>query len=537
MNMIARVQFSQLGASRLFCDFLYAFEKVKDLYPCHPLQAEGWKPILEKRWKYHQNNEFPWKNLMEPWSGDKLTTSSFLADAEGCWVTGQQPGLLGGPLFTLYKIRTAVRLANEEVQGIPAVPVFWSLSEDHDLVEALSVASIGADSPQWTPISPEWNKNRQSLHTIRVGDKTIQEAISWHLERIPDGMYREEILECVRQAYDPLSNGGLDEGFRRFMGRLGLCPSNLVYLPAHAKGIKEGALDLLIRIVKQWPSLLEGWAQHGDALRSRGYHQQIHVHSKYFPMFRLTSTGRHRIQWSENRLTLPYTGETWSLKEFAQWLPDHRDEISPNVMLRPLVQDYLLPVLGYVAGPSEVAYFAQLSYFYRVLEIPMPVIVPRISLTLIPPRVRRKLEKLGIDASSFLAWNVLPVRDALRGDLVSPWSKRIHDELSHLETLHHDILKEWPSDAGSIKRWEKELLALRHHLENFAQKLERNWREKNKAWARGYYETRFWLKPDKRIQERVYHPGVFYGIVGPGLLQAIDAYPLLSGDHGIVYLK
>ncbi len=524
------IRWTDLGATKLFTDFLYHFERVQDLFPAPPFETRRWKNVFEKRIDdFSKRRNDTLSSYLTPWCREHGHRSD---DFDLLWVTGQQPGILGGPLFTLYKIVTAERLAREtDGDGIRFHAAFWSLAEDHDLVEALTIATPEEEALAWTPIPAGLRSNRRPLYRVAVSEEAIQVAVRFHGERYLHGLYRDEMEASVKRCYSLDGATTLPDAFRCYLHLFGVCDSLLHYVSADNAVVKQQALELIQAVVERWPELYEGWMAHNEALSKRGYHLQVQPYARYFPMFRLTPEGRHRIQWVDGRLVVPGTGESWTPDAFLQWVSSHAAEISPNVILRPLIQDVVLPTAGYVAGPAEIAYFAQLSYFYRALTIPMPIIFPRMSVTVISPSIKRTLRKLQVTAEDVLRRGDEVVVEAVTG--LEEWRQRIRTITASVQALEQERTQ-LLGPAGNDHRVERILDALKRRLmeleEAGARACQRVARVEDRRWCR----LLNWLRPAGQLQERVFHPGVIYGQVGPEFRAALNRVAIFVGEHQMV---
>ncbi len=315
-------------------------------------------------------------------------------------VTGQQVGLFGGPMYTIYKACTAIRIAAElRTADIRAVPVFWLDTDDHDLAEVTrcTIAASGR--------SPEQKDYRRLLfgdlpHSSRpVGPvefpPAIRQVIEDYFSGQPATSWKETALSAVESAYFP--GATFADGFGRFMSRLFSSHGLVLFDPREAD-----AKSLVAPVFRK--ALVEAEAMH-DALASRartleasGFHAQVHVLENSTALFLEENSERRALVREGADVAVKGTGIRYSLSRLLEHLSDSPARFSPNVLLRPVVQDTLLPTLCYVGGPGEIAYFAQAEALYRLYARPMPAIWPRVSLTLLDA------ETAGIVKQFGLAW-------------------------------------------------------------------------------------------------------------------------------------
>ena len=288
-------------------------------------------------------------------------------------VTGQQVGLFSGPAFTLYKALTTVRLAQSlSEQGLPCVPVFWLATEDHDLDEV----SQGATFDEEYNLLPLRDSGDRPSPRSPVGEvrhtAEISAALSQLETALPEGESRSRLLQDLRECYVPGATWG--ESFARFMtrlfGRWGVILMDPLDESVHrlSSGVYQQALG-------KAAELRAGVLESSHALVQRGYHAQVHVVEDSTLVFVARHGDRLALHQRDGKFFLDGSEEI-SLSELQSLLAERPLDFSPNVLLRPLVQDSLLPTLAYVAGPSELAYLGQAQSLYRALGRPQPVIFP-----------------------------------------------------------------------------------------------------------------------------------------------------------------
>jgi hypothetical protein len=282
-------------------------------------------------------------------------------------VTGQQPGYLGGPLYTLYKIATAVALARKRTAaGRPTFPVFWSGDDDDDLAEALEPVAWDPSPGGIHRSSKPASNGRSAMVGRLVSDPWSNETALW-LEQVSSGS--RVTKDSLPADLASIWSDGVAESLtwsrlsRRAVLRV-FTGCGLMVVSGDDPGLHEAAGPLYEKILMNSAALAEVAAQRGRDLASSGWHAQINARSLARPLF--TVEGDQRIAWVPGS-TAP---------EPAQ--------LRPGVMLRSPVQDWLLQPAAVVAGPGEVAYLRQLDPLYEELGIPRPPLVPRLFAWLLP---------------------------------------------------------------------------------------------------------------------------------------------------------
>ena len=305
-------------------------------------------------------------------------------------VTGQQAGLFGGPLFTVLKALTALRLAEvvRDTYDVPTVAVFWVDAEDHDWQEVNSAAS-------WTPRrrSARWPSRarlRRRAARSRASSWVRRSRRRWTRwqRRCRRRSSRPTLLADLRARYAP--GRGMVDAFSRWLESL-LGPRGLVVYessdPAPSRSSPTSSPGAGERR-RNGPAAPATPAGRCEAL---GYHAQVTPHPDSAALFWTRRQAGHRSAPPTDGLQV---GERVETREaLAARARQHPEEFSPNVLLRPLVQDSLFPTACYVAGPSELAYLAQLRAVYEAFGIPMPLVQPRATATLVDANAARFLSR------------------------------------------------------------------------------------------------------------------------------------------------
>jgi bacillithiol biosynthesis cysteine-adding enzyme BshC len=328
-------------------------------------------------------------------------------------VTGQQVGLFGGPMFVIYKALTAVKLAEQATAaGIDAVPVFWLATYDHDLAEVNHTAMPGADGLLRTLTT-----SSHGIPGAPVGDVCLGEEILPVVDEAAGLLGDSEATQFLRESYRPGET--LGSAFARFCARL-FRESGVILLDASDAELHRVAAPIYRTAVERSSEIDDALLARGQALEAAGYHQQVKVTASSVLVFTLQNGVRTPIQRRANGDTAEFViasgtaAEKLSSAELLDRIDKTPENFSPNVLLRPVVQDYLLPTLAYAGGASEAAYFAQAGAVYEKIAGRVTPIVPRFSATLVESKVQRWLRQYDLTVV-----DVFQEPDGLRRTLAS----------------------------------------------------------------------------------------------------------------------
>lgn len=314
-------------------------------------------------------------------------------------VTGQQVGLFLGPLYTLYKAATAIAVSRALARetGKPVVPIFWLQTEDHDLPE-IATCAVPRDGQEPLVLSIPCDANAR----ISIAHETLPEevsdcvrALSAELERLP---YAALHLERIARAYRP--GATWSAAFAQLLSEL-FAPEGLVVIDPRDPKLAQQAIAVHRKALRDAPHLARELCTRADALKTAGYSPQVHVRVDSPLCFFHTEQARgprHRLAPCARGYAAIGTSSEHSIAELLALLEREPLRFSSSALLRPIVQDTLLPTAAYVGGPSEVEYFAQLEPLYAAFGVTMPLIVPRARFRVLEEKTVRLLERLSLRA-------------------------------------------------------------------------------------------------------------------------------------------
>jgi bacillithiol biosynthesis cysteine-adding enzyme BshC len=390
------LRLSQLPqTTKLFSDYLDHFERVAEFYTHSPHDPASFSRATERIDCPPERRAAMVAALAEQ-NGDLPALATLAQPGAVAVVTGQQVGLFSGPCYSIYKALTALNLARQlSDSGIPAAPVFWLATEDHDFAEVNHCWVFdAAHQPVRLEVSTP-DSERRPVGGIPIERPPI-EALA---EAMKDFPFAEETIALVAKAYQPGATMGA--AFAALFRQL--LPGLLILDPMQP-AMRRLAAPLLRQAVEAAPRLAARLAERNNRLVAAGYHAQV--------------------QWDENTslVFLLENGKRLTLdrrdRDYAA-LAARADDLSPNALLRPVVQDFMLPTVAYVGGPAEIAYFAQSQVIYAELGRPMPVEVSRQGATLLDARSTKRLERYHLSLPDFFEGEQA-VRERIAATLVPP---------------------------------------------------------------------------------------------------------------------
>ncbi|MDB5274247.1 MAG: hypothetical protein JWO58_2614 [Chitinophagaceae bacterium] len=304
----------------------------------------------------------------------KVHLESIISENTFFVTTGQQIHVLGGPLYVLYKIATTIQLAAACKQLMPDkhfVPLFWMASEDHDLEEIDHLTIFG-------------KKYQAELKGKGPAGRVTTEGLSAWINSLPD---IPEVFKTAYATYGDLSGATL-YWINELFGKHGL-----VTLDADHSKLKQQFIPVMEKELFEGISI-QAVRDQTTALEGLGYKSQIFP--REINLFYISSEGRNRITYEDGKYSVLNTNIGFDKESLSKELHAHPESFSPNVVLRPVYQEYILPNIAYIGGPAEVAYWLQLQKVFEALHLHMPVVLPRNFAMVVSKQQMNKLQKLGL---------------------------------------------------------------------------------------------------------------------------------------------
>ncbi|HEX6898962.1 MAG TPA: bacillithiol biosynthesis cysteine-adding enzyme BshC [Thermoanaerobaculia bacterium] len=428
-------------------------------------------------------------------------------------VTGQQPGIFGGPLYCLAKMIAAVRWAAAlEEAGEPAVAVFWVATEDHDWAEAASAVVLAADGPRALDLGPDPEPlTPLGMRTLGPG---IDDVLRGMAEAVPGEAYAEWTQTLARW-YRPDARFG--EAFCRLMAHI-LGPRCPLLLDAMLPALKTAQRPWLRRLVERRRELEEALAARDALIEARGYPLQVSPQRGLSPLFLLRRGERRRIEWrGEDGYVLRGRDDApGGVEELLGIIEENPSVVSPGVLARPAIQDAVLGSTLQVLGPGELSYMAQAAATHATLGIEAPWSAFRPQTLVLEPKQAERLEELGLPLTVLLGdpadldrW--LAGREG--GDLVGPVRQQVAEALDGLRPALE-------ADPNLERPYEKTREQILRALDLFGEKATAAAARKNEVLNRRIQQLRETCLPLGRPQERVVVSSHFPGKLGPSFVSS-----------------
>ncbi|HET7216506.1 MAG TPA: bacillithiol biosynthesis cysteine-adding enzyme BshC [Vicinamibacterales bacterium] len=519
-------------------DYAFNFANVASLYAGDPSSRHAWSDAIARRRAVPRAHEEVAALLAAQQvrrnapaaSHDAVRTLA--APATVAILTGQQAGAFGGPLFTLLKAITAMQLARNiaREQRIDVVPVFWVDAEDHDWDE---IASCTVLDPSFQPRtvtlpSPEGAGERPiALLTLDDGVEPTLDELQAALGQTE---FSDGVQAALRGAYRP--GVGMADAFARWLESV-LGPYGLVVFDSSDPAAKPLVADLFARELRDAGRTATLAAAAGEALAARGHQPQVVPHHDSIALFHM-SDGRRPIKRQGDSFVAgdrQFTADALLAEVAAS-----PDRFSPNVLLRPLVQDTLFPTICYVAGPSELAYLGQLREVYDHFGVPMPLMYPRATATLVDSATAR-----------FLARHDVPLQDLQPQDesglnrlLEAQIPKSVEQAIKNAEDAVREkmgaVIDAMPAVDPTLAGAARTTLGkMEHDLRGLHGKMIQAAKKRDETLRRQFMRAQAQIFPLGQPQERTLGVVYFLNRYGPAVIDRLfSELPLELGQHWII---
>jgi bacillithiol synthase len=378
--------------TRIFSDFLSYSPEIRKFFPTQPDTARI--AAFAKSVPRDGNRQARVADALEKqnraWGASEPTLRNLQRLREGAFavVTGQQVGLFGGPLMSLFKIASALALAQQVQQsGVECVPVFWLATEDHDLDEVNQVLFLTHDF-QLVP----FKANTAGTAGAPVAHIRFAEGTNALVAQAAKLLGESLAADYLRESY--VKGETFSNAFAKLYTRI-FREHGLILLDPADPELHRIAAPLFVDALHRSSELDQAVLKRNRELRDGNYHEQVKVTRESTPLFTLVDGARAPVHRANGEFAIGkqrLSGEALEMR--IQAVPEN---FSANVLLRPVLQDYWLPTLAYIGGPAEVAYFAQAAVLYERLLGRITPILPRMSATLIEPRIERLLLKYEVE--------------------------------------------------------------------------------------------------------------------------------------------
>jgi bacillithiol biosynthesis cysteine-adding enzyme BshC len=441
-------------------------------------------------------------------------------------IGGQQAGLLGGPLYTIHKAITLVQLARREERrlGRPVIPVFWIAGEDHDHEEVNHVWVPTADAVVRKHRYSAGGKPGQPVSHLNI------EADRFHLwldelaGMLPDSPFKPEWLQLLKafSGDSPSWTRLFARVMHHLFGKWGL-----VLIDAADPAIRRLEAPFFRELIVKSEKIASHVVKAADRFREWGFGSPVEVHANQGHLF-LLQEGRRLLMVRESGMWVVKDGSLVLTEEELLRIAEQEPErLSTNVITRPLMQEYLFPVLAFVGGPAEVAYWGLLRDAFGETGLEMPIVVPRLQFTLLDRTSAKRAQDFGLDTEALLTRLQEEQAEWLRRHEPLDADAFFDQAWGRIRETHEELVSQLDRGLGMNLRemGEKNLSKIRIQLEYFRKFTQRAIRQKHGAALKRWANLEQWVRPFGKFQERIHCVIPFWNMVGLEWLDRLAELP------------
>jgi len=523
---------------RLAADYAFDFRSVAPFFSGDPSDRSAWADAIARTQAHDRRRDdiaavIAAQQARRQAPAAARDAGRLLADPRAvAVVTGQQAGLFGGPLFTLLKALTALKLAEQvsHDHNIPAIAIFWIDAEDHDWEEVRSCTVFANQLvPHSVALPSRPGIEPSPVATIRLDD-TIHDVLD-ELERLlPPTDFRAAIMDGLRSAYEP--GIGMADAFGRWLEEV-LGRRGLVVYDSSDSASKPLVSQVFARELSTPGQTVKLAALAGSDLTARGYHAQVHAQDDSLALFHLDG-GRRAIRQQDGRFLVG--DQQFPAAALVEQATERPAGFSPNVLLRPVVQDTLFPTICYVAGPNELAYLGQLRGVYQHFGVPMPLFYPRASATLLDSAAVRFLTKYKLPLEALQAQDEAALNELLKTQIPPVVDESFTAAAQAIEAQMARLIQTVPTLDPTLEGAARSTLErMQRDLQTLHGKMIQAAKRRDETLRRQFMHARALAFPGGHAQERTIGFVSFLNQYGPALVDRLDEeLPLDLGHHWIV---
>ena len=523
---------------RLAADYAYDFRSVAPFFSGDPADRGAWADAIARTQAHDRRRDemaavIASQQERRGAPARAREAGRLLADRKTvAVVTGQQAGLFGGPLFTLFKALTAIKLAEQVSRDhqVPAVAIFWIDAEDHDWEEVRSCTVFDDTlTPRTVSLPARPGAEPAPVATITL-DHTVLAALTEIEQLLPPTEFRGPLMDGLRRAYTP--GLGMADAFGRWMEEV-LGNRGLIVYDSSDSASKPLVSQVFARELSMPGQTVKLAALAGSDLTARGYHAQVHGHDDGIALFHIDG-GRRAIRQHDGGFVVG--DQQFPVASLVAQASAQPTSFSPNVLLRPIVQDTLFPTICYVAGPNELAYLGQLRGVYQHFGVPMPLFYPRATATILDAAALRFLTKYKLPLEALQAQDEAALNELLKTQIPPAVEESFAEAEKAIDAQMQRLVAAMPALDPTLEGAARSTLErMQRDLQTLHGKMIQAAKRRDETLRRQFIHARALAFPGGHAQERTIGFLSFLNHYGPALVDRLDEeLPLDLGRHWIV---
>ncbi|QUG40994.1 bacillithiol biosynthesis cysteine-adding enzyme BshC [Psychrobacillus sp. INOP01] len=452
-------------------------------------------------------------------------------------IGGQQAGILSGPLYSIHKAISVIALAKQqrEILGIPVIPVFWIAGEDHDIDE-INHVYIERSRTLQKLVYPEKTRTKKIASESAFDLKLMDSYLDEIFKSLPETLYTKNLKSKVIELLE--NNLTYTSFFTALMNEL-FQEEGLLLLDAAYEPLRKLESDYFQLQILHAPEIAKVVLEHEKKMEQEGFGTPIQAKESAAHLFYIEEGERFLLERVNDQFIHEAKGFSFTLDEMMEIAREHPEKLSNNVVTRPIMQEMVFPVLSFIAGPGEIAYWGTLKTAFELFDMKMPVLMPRISISIVNAKTQSLLEKLSFTIED--VWD-----GSLQDAKLNYINNNRNEEIPHLiEEIKEDLIEKYdklekllmtdglklsPLVQKNLQNHEKQLKFIKNAIEDtFLGKID--------ATINRYDHISMSLVPNGGLQERTYTPIQLLNEFGPSLIQELLEVPYeFNGKHHVIYI-
>lgn len=530
------------ATNRFATDYLAGSPEIQEFFHYQFQKESDYKErVLEL-----QNRKFMRKELvscieefMKPFPTSKEVEKSLskLADDRSVVVIGgQQAGILTGPLYSIHKVISIISMAKQkEAQlNIPVVPVFWIAGEDHDFQEVNHIY-MEKDGEIQKNTYPEKVIEKKMVSDIELNQELCSKWVEDIIEELGETDHTNELLQFMEESIR--KSHTFVDFFAQIIMRL-FKNEGLLIIDSGYSGLRRLEREIFISQIKQASQITRRVKAVQQKLNHSGFEHSIDLSDQAANLFYYDEKNKERVLLEYEQEEGQFFGKNgmvrFTVDELLHIASEFPTKLSNNVVTRPITQELLFPTLAFIAGPGEIAYWAELKEAFQLFSLKMPLLVPRLNITLLDRSVQTDLEELNLSVEDVLKNGIGNYREdylfSIKDQELEGLFQSAEDGLIEQYRLIQKKI-----DKGLTPLFHKNQQILLRQIDFLKDKVNKSIRDKNKVILNKYQRVENKLKPLNAPQERILNPLLFMNTHGISLFAELAYLPYeFDGTHKVI---
>lgn len=452
-------------------------------------------------------------------------------------VGGQQAGLLTGPLYTIHKIISIIVLAKQQEKElqVPVIPIFWVAGEDHDLDEINFVHISEENGPMKKKLSQSYWKKSSAASTTLDQEKCaawIDDVFAAFEETDHTNLLLDNVKRCLRESVT------FTDFFELLIADL-FQEEGLVLLNSGDPGIKKLETAMFQKILRENDELARAVSDQQAFMRQAGYKPIIESGKEQANLFYEYEEERFLIEKDNGRFVIKELDLGWTMDELHTHMEEHPERFSNNVVTRPLMQEFLIPTLAFIAGPGEINYWGELKQAFAVMGFKMPPVMPRLNITILERHIEKKLSERNISLQDAIERGTENQRETYFERQIPEEFTAVMDQArSQIEAIHKTVRQEaLKVDQSMEPLLLKNAAFIQDQLQFLERTVTKRIEEKEGYVLKDYERIQNSIKPLLAPQERIWNIMYYLNRYGPKFFATFKNLPFsFQNQHQVVKL-